>query len=141
MKISELASGIKTSVNIKAKIIEISEPRDVMTRFGPAHVATAVISDESGKISLTLWNEQIDSVAVNDIIEIENGYITEFRGTKQLNIGRYGTIKVARAPGEMHKAVCQDCGKVFEIPFKPDPGRPVYCPQCSAKKRQRRSRF
>ena len=95
MKISELPLGMRMAVSVQAKILEISEPREVRTRFGTtARVATAVIGDESGRINLTLWNEQIGSVAVNDTIEVENGYITEFRGAKQLNIGRQGTLKV-----------------------------------------------
>ncbi|MDQ1280944.1 MAG: ATP-dependent helicase DeaD [Thermoproteota archaeon] len=31
---------------------------------------------------------------------------------------------------KMHTAVCSDCGKECEIPFKPNPGRPVYCKEC-----------
>ncbi|MCK4313820.1 hypothetical protein KAW04_03530, partial [Candidatus Bathyarchaeota archaeon] len=27
----------------------------------------------------------------------------------------------------MYKAVCADCGNECEVPFKPDPSRPVYC--------------
>ena len=38
-------------------------------------------------------------------------------------------------PREMHKAVCADCGKECEVPFKPQEGRPVYCWDCW-KKRQ-----
>jgi replication factor A1 len=53
-------------------------------------VATADISDETGSIKLTLWNEQISQVKVNDNIKIENGYISSFQGQIQLNIGRYG---------------------------------------------------
>jgi len=36
---------------------------------------------------------------------------------------------------EMHKAVCADCGKECEVPFKPDGSRPVYCQECYAKRR------
>ncbi|MEM2972405.1 MAG: CxxC-x17-CxxC domain-containing protein [Candidatus Bathyarchaeia archaeon] len=39
---------------------------------------------------------------------------------------------------EMHKAVCADCGKECEVPFEPDPNRPVYCRECWAKRRSRR---
>jgi CxxC-x17-CxxC domain-containing protein len=47
-----------------------------------------------------------------------------------------------RAPREMHKAVCADCGKECEVPFKPTEGRPVYCRDCYEKHRPaRRSRF
>lgn len=31
---------------------------------------------------------------------------------------------------EMFKAVCADCGKSCEIPFKPNGNRPVYCSTC-----------
>ena len=38
-------------------------------------------------------------------------------------------------PREMHKAICADCGKECEVPFKPTEGRPVYCQECYAKHR------
>ena len=34
---------------------------------------------------------------------------------------------------EMHKAVCADCGKECEVPFKPAEDRPVYCRDCYRK--------
>jgi len=43
-----------------------------------------------------------------------------------------------RGPREMYKAVCADCGNECEVPFKPDPSRPVYCRECWAKRRERR---
>jgi replication factor A1 len=39
-----------------------------------------------------LWNENISKVAVNDTIEIQNGYVDSFRGELQLNVGRYGKL-------------------------------------------------
>ncbi|MGA2310361.1 MAG: CxxC-x17-CxxC domain-containing protein [Candidatus Bathyarchaeia archaeon] len=45
------------------------------------------------------------------------------------------------AEKEMHKAVCADCGKECEVPFKPDTSRPVYCRECWSKKRNSRRRF
>ncbi|GAI42060.1 unnamed protein product [marine sediment metagenome] len=32
-------------------------------------------------------------------------------------------------PREMHKAICSDCGKECEVPFKPTEGRPVTGPR------------
>ena len=95
MNISELNVGMK-SVNIKGKILELSDPREVMSRFSSRlnRVATAVLSDDSGKINLTLWNDQIDTVKPNDTVAVENGYVTEFREVKQLNVGKFGTLKV-----------------------------------------------
>jgi len=42
---------------------------------------------------------------------------------------------------EMHKAVCADCGKECEVPFKPIEGRSVYCRECYSKHRPQRRRF
>jgi CxxC-x17-CxxC domain-containing protein len=36
-------------------------------------------------------------------------------------------------PKEMHKAVCADCKKECEVPFKPREDRPVYCRDCFSK--------
>ena len=43
---------------------------------------------------------------------------------------------------KMYSAVCSDCGKDCEVPFQPDPSRPVYCQECWAKRRPpRRYRY
>lgn len=96
MKIKELRNGMKR-VNVVAKVVEKSEPREVISRYKDEvyRVANAVISDGTGTIKLTLWNDQIDQVNVNDTVKIENGYITTFRGEIQLNVGRYGKLSVA----------------------------------------------
>lgn len=31
---------------------------------------------------------------------------------------------------EMHTATCADCNKETQVPFVPDPERPVYCRDC-----------
>ncbi|MCW3997012.1 MAG: DNA-directed RNA polymerase [Candidatus Bathyarchaeota archaeon] len=42
---------------------------------------------------------------------------------------------------EMHKATCSECGQECEVPFKPDPDRPVYCRECFSRKRPPRRRY
>lgn len=37
------------------------------------------------------------------------------------------------APREMHSAVCSDCKKECQVPFKPAEGKPVYCKDCYPK--------
>jgi CxxC-x17-CxxC domain-containing protein len=39
-------------------------------------------------------------------------------------------------PREMHKAVCSECGKECEVPFKPSGDRPVFCKDCFSKKKK-----
>ena len=43
-----------------------------------------------------------------------------------------------RGPQEMHKATCADCGGETEVPFVPDPDRPVYCKECYQNHRPKR---
>ena len=40
-------------------------------------------------------------------------------------------------PREMHKAICSDCKKECEVPFKPTEGKPVYCKDCYSKRKPR----
>lgn len=35
----------------------------------------------------------------------------------------------------LHKAVCADCGKGCEVPFRPSGDRPVYCKECFSKRK------
>jgi len=35
-----------------------------------------------------------------------------------------------REQREMHKAICSQCKKECEVPFKPTQGKPVYCREC-----------
>jgi replication factor A1 len=95
LKVKELQNGMKR-VSIQAKVTEKSDQREVLSRFKDEtyKVATATIADETGTIKLTLWNDQINQVNVNDTIKVENGYVTSFKGEIQLNIGRYGTFTV-----------------------------------------------
>ncbi len=94
MKISELRIGT-TGIDLQAKVTDVSEPREVRTKFGySTRVASATIEDDSGTISMTLWGNQIDQINVGDTVEIKDGYIREFRGELQLNIPRKGEIKV-----------------------------------------------
>lgn len=37
---------------------------------------------------------------------------------------------------ELHEAKCSECGNMCEVPFKPDPHRPVYCRDCWTKRRK-----
>ncbi len=94
MKINELRIG-SGNINVTGKVVELSEPREVMTKLGyKTQVATATIEDETGKINLSLWSKQIDEINEGDTVEIKNGYITEFRGSLQLNVPRKGEIKI-----------------------------------------------
>jgi hypothetical protein len=94
--IRDLRVGMKR-INLKVKVLEIPKPTIVHTRFGnSASVTNILIEGETGKIKLCLWNGQIDSVSVGDIIQIENAQVSTFRGEKQLRLGYKGTLSISQ---------------------------------------------
>ena len=54
-------------------------------------------------------------------------------------LARYRLFKEFHAEN-LYTAVCSNCGCACEVPFKPDPDRPVYCKKCWAKRRKSRKR-
>ena len=50
--------------------------------------------------------------------------------------GGFGGQRFDRRPREMHKATCAKCKKECEVPFKPTEGKPVYCKECYAEKKE-----
>jgi Single-stranded DNA binding protein Ssb-like, OB fold len=95
-QIKDLRVGMK-KVKLKAKVEEVSKPRYVVTRFGNcASVANAMVSDDTGKIKLCLWNEQISSIAVGDTVQIENASISAFKNERQLRVGKNGVLRIAQ---------------------------------------------
>lgn len=95
LQVKDLRNGMK-GVNLKAEVLEVAEPKSVVTRFGSyASLANATISDETGKIKLCLWNEQITSLSVGDTVQIENARISMFKGETQVRMGKNSTLRVA----------------------------------------------
>jgi len=95
LNISELRPGLGR-VNLVVKVEELEKPRNVKSRYGSTTVVNGVISDKSGRARIALWGPHGDEVSEGDVIEIVNGYVTEFRGELQVNVGRYGQIKKVR---------------------------------------------
>ena len=90
--IQDLRAGM-SHVNLKAKVLEVTQPKQVFTRYGNyASLAKAVIEDDTGKIKLCLWNDQIDAVSAGTTVQIENARTSTFKGERQLSLGKTGTV-------------------------------------------------
>jgi len=100
-KIRDLKAGMKR-VNLKARVLTISRPQQALTKYNDyVMFANATLTDETGTVKLTLWNSRINSLSINDIVEIENAWVTVYRGETQLRIRRQGKLRVI----ENHKGV------------------------------------
>ena len=78
---------------------------------------TARVGLEGTAITLVGYREMLD---LNRIKSLTNTVIEELEGHHK---------SYARS-SNLYEAVCSDCGKKCEVPFKPDPKRAVYCKTC-----------
>jgi CxxC-x17-CxxC domain-containing protein len=53
---------------------------------------------------------------------------------------RYRLFKEEQQDEELHEALCSECGSPCEVPFKPDPHRPVFCQRCWKKRKGGKNR-
>jgi len=95
MKIKDVKPGMR-SITLIGKVIEKGKPSEVFTKFGPAIHTTAILQDDTGKILLNLWRNQVSAVQVGDTVKIEGAFSKIYRGILEINIGRTGSIKVLR---------------------------------------------
>ena len=91
--VQDLRHGMRR-VTVEAEVLETPKPSIVYRYGNSAMVTNAWIADETGKIKLCLWNEEANSVAEGDTIQIKNAAVSTFKGERQLRLGRTGTINV-----------------------------------------------
>ena len=95
MKVKDVKPGME-GITLTVRVISVGEPRKVMTKYGEALVANAIVADETGKITLNLWRSQINIVKLGYIIRIENAFAKQFKGRTELNVGSKGRIIVVK---------------------------------------------
>ena len=77
--------------------------------------------------------EETDEEEKNDAEETEEKVEEETSEEKVEEKESKVSKEVDSFKREMYKAVCADCKKECEVPFKPTEGRPVYCRDCYRK--------
>ncbi|MFW9778195.1 MAG: GNAT family N-acetyltransferase [Candidatus Heimdallarchaeota archaeon] len=92
-KIADLKKGMK-DVTVEGVIHAVSASRRVKSRSTGKSlaVADAELRDNTGKVVLVLWNEQISRVGVEDRVRIEFGAVNTYKGIKQLTLSWAGRI-------------------------------------------------
>lgn len=73
----------------------------------------------------------------------EKGFQNEPTRCRNCRMARKGGGPAAQESGAsraLFPAVCSDCGKETQVPFKPTAGKPVYCRECFQKRGSRTAR-
>jgi len=96
-KIQQLTSDMR-DVDVLARVVHAGEVREFKRPSGETgQVSTLLIKDETGTISLNLWDEKTalsKQIRPGDIVLAEGAYTRErFRNLK-LNIGRRGSLRL-----------------------------------------------
>lgn len=115
-------------LNVTVKVVSKSEARETISRSdGSTHrVVDALVGDETGSVYMTLWDDNIDKVKEGDVIDVKNGYVSLFKGSMRLNVGRFGSFEASEATiGEVNESNNLS-DKTFEEERRYRPFRPRY---------------
>ena len=96
LKIKEIYSGMK-NISFVAKVIQKYDVREFNRNGNPGKVCSLFIGDETGVTRLVFWNEQVELISrVNpdDILSIENAYVRDNNGKKEIHMGREGNVDI-----------------------------------------------
>ena len=73
------------------KIVSKDDVRDV--RDGTLKVCDCMAEDDSGRVTVTLWNEDIEKYNEGDTIKITKGWANEYQGKVSVSSGKFGSIE------------------------------------------------
>jgi len=95
MKIAGLRPGME-NVDLEVRVLRLEEPRQVTTHTGLEHtLVEGEVEDDTGRVALTVWNEQIDQlegVDIGNTVKLMNCFISSFKGVLYVNVGRDSEI-------------------------------------------------
>jgi len=84
---------LEKRLNVVFKVYEREEEREINSRSGETHrVCDFSVADETGAITLTLWNEDIDAIEIEKVYKLSNGFANVFRNSLRLSKGKFGAL-------------------------------------------------
>jgi replication factor A1 len=96
VKVKDLKPNLRW-FTITVKILKLNDEKIVFSKKdGDQHrLAEALVGDETGTILMSLWDEDIDKVRdlVGSTVKIKNGFVTLYKGSMRLSLGRFGTLE------------------------------------------------
>lgn len=96
IQVKNILAGMR-NVSIVGKVTRKFEIREFQTETRSGKVANLMFSDETGVIRLVMWNDQTDKFNVineGDILAIENGYVRENNGRKEIHLNDNSILSI-----------------------------------------------
>lgn len=91
MKVNELKPRSAVP-EIELEVVSKGEVRKWANDNGSGTVCSCAGKDDTGEVSLSLWNDQCEEINEGDKIQITDGWCSEFRGQMQVSTGKKGTL-------------------------------------------------
>ncbi len=93
--IKQLLAGMR-NVTLVGKLLKMFDIREFDTGARKGKVGSFIIGDETGTIRVTCWNDQttmMEKLKVDDIVQVENCFVRENRGSLEIHINDKSIIK------------------------------------------------
>lgn len=95
-KIKELSTG-QNNIDIVGRIKQVFPEKEFEKNGKKGKLRSLILTDETGEIRATLWNKDVDkfteiNLAKGDAVKLVNCSVTEWNGTKQLNMNYNSSI-------------------------------------------------
>ncbi|KXA89368.1 hypothetical protein AKJ61_03035 [candidate division MSBL1 archaeon SCGC-AAA259B11] len=94
MKAGDVKPGMR-NIDLELKVGGMGDPHTFEKKGEQGKVVTAVCEDGSGRVKVSLWDEDAERVETGDRIRVEGGYSRLFKGELRVSAGRYGEIVVS----------------------------------------------
>jgi hypothetical protein len=78
-------------ITLNLEVIEKTEEKIVLTKWGYKRHVKAICKNGSEKIILNLWGNQVDKINIGDKI-IVKGFIIKIKGESHFNVPKSGKI-------------------------------------------------
>ena len=97
IKIADLQDGDK-KINIKVRFLKIGSIKTFTKSDGTEGKLSKInVENDSGKILLTAWDDQAvqaQEIKENAWVSLQAAYVTEYKGTLELNVGNWSKMEV-----------------------------------------------
>jgi replication factor A1 len=95
-RVEDLTLGL-SDVNLKGRILDVGTVRTFDRNDGSeGRVSNLAVGDPTGRIRVTMWDEQadlVDEFEAGESVEIVDGYVKERDGNLELHVGSRGAVE------------------------------------------------
>lgn len=99
LDIDNIVTGM-SKVTVTGKVVRVFDTREFERKGEKGKVANIILADETGKIRVSFWDNQVEAliekgkIEEGKVIKIENAYVKkDNRDNLELRLGKYGKVK------------------------------------------------